>query len=203
MSKTLTLPGALLFVNECVDQRVFNFQEVAKINDANEQWLMAKQRIENMEKLFNESLDERKQLAFEEGYQAGLKQASENMIEVINQCQAVEPLLCELAVSAIKKVLDDLPDDVLLPSLVSNAVRKINNSHSHITVFVHAQCLKLVKSHLNQSLRESPCLKLIEVRQDPRMKKHDCRLETNFGVVNANLIDQLDSITRVFCGERS
>ena len=201
MTKTIAFPGAMFFMNECADQRVFTAQQFDQIKAANQQWSLAKQRIKNTEKSFTDSIDKRRRLAFDEGYQAGLKQASEDMLDVINQCQSAEMHLSELAVSAIKKVLDDLPDDILLPCLVSSAVRKTNDSHSHIAIFVHPQFLQPVKSHLNQALAELPCLKLIEVREDPLMAKNDCRLETSLGVINANLNDQLATITQVFCGQ--
>ena len=201
MAKPLVLPGALFMMNECADQRVFNEQEIAQFESLNEQWSIAKQRIKNMENSFVNSINERKQRAFDEGYQAGLKQSSEKMLMIISQCQAAEQVFSKLAISVINKVLDDLPDDVLLPSLVSCAVKKITESYSYMTVFVHPEFLESVKLHLNQTLAQSPFLKLITVREDLYLNKSDCRIETDLGVVNANLNDQLDAITSVFLEE--
>ncbi len=150
----------------------------------------AKSIIEDAEKVF----EERKQEGYDEGILEGKLEASEKMLDTtlaaVDYLEHLEQSLVDIVQTAVRKVIGDIDDKERIVKVVQNALLKVH-SQQKILVKVSPEDEKSLRESLELMLKSSPdTLSFLDIIADPRMKKGDCILESELGILDASLETQ-------------
>lgn len=136
------------------------------------------------------------------GYQKGLdkvkQELSEEMIKaVVNTTEyfsSVERDVAQLVLATVRKILSDFDDE----KLVLDAVRRgleLLRKNQRLLLRVGPQMAPTLKQKLPEVVKD---MDLIDVIPDDRLTNRDCLLESDIGIVDANIDRQLAAIEQVF-----
>ncbi|MDI6794341.1 MAG: FliH/SctL family protein [bacterium] len=144
------------------------------------------------------------------GEEAGFKEANKKAMALINQAEKVlleaqhkrdeiikgaEAEIIELVILLSEKVIKtDLTQnkEVVLGN-VSAAVKRITGE-GEITVKVNPANLSLAESRKEEFIAGLSGIEGIKVKVDPTITSGGCKIETNFGIIDARIESQLDQL---------
>ncbi|MBH25454.1 MAG: hypothetical protein CMH57_13605 [Myxococcales bacterium] len=147
-----------------------------------------------------------RQQAQAEGYEAGLNDATEALLLARAEYDALlkrsegdlVSLAMELARSLIGHSLELDPKVVV--KLTAQTL-KLARNHRRIEVRVHPEDAPLLHRHAD-ALRESAGTPTLFILEDPQVPRHGCRIETEAGIIEADLETQLDLLAQHLGVER-
>ncbi|HPQ94360.1 MAG: type III secretion system stator protein SctL [Thiothrix sp.] len=158
------------------------------------------QKLAQREKQRALELEQAKVGAVRQGFADGMEQASQEQAEALfgyslrmhQQLQQVEQSMVDLVVDTIREVINGFDSETLVKSAVHNGLELIRNGNK-LTVRAHPQMLEAV----NEQLREvQQSFNHIEVIGDARLKLDECVLESDVGIVNASVEQQVDVLVK-------
>jgi len=144
-----------------------------------------------------------KEKAQEEGFSEGLAKWNEQLQFLEKEKERVEEqmnkTIIPLALTAVKKILGKELE--MKPSLVAEIVKtalKPVSQHRKITIFVNKEDLDLIEEDRSEikALFEHLSTLSIKVRDD--VKRGGCIIETEAGIINAQLESQLTALEAAF-----
>lgn len=106
---------------------------------------------------------------------------------------AVRSEIAALALQVVRKVLGQVPADGVLSALAETAARDMLPAQS-LTLVVHPDHCEAVRARLAAAADTDPTQPRFEVSPDPECAPGVCRIETEFGSVDASLDAQLKRI---------
>lgn len=167
------------------------------------------QRLRDKLEQLNEEAAQRIAAAAEDarvqGYVAGREQAvreardemAQQLAGIARQAAAERETLrgevAALALSVVRKLMGQLPADGVLAALAQNAAREQLGAPS-MTLFVHPDRVEAVRTQLSAIVQADPAEPRLDVKADPECKPDVCRIETEFGTIDASLEAQLSRI---------
>lgn len=101
--------------------------------------------------------------------------------------------IAALALQVVRKLLGQFPADGVLAALAQNAAREQLGAPS-MTLFVHPDRVDSVRTQLAAIASTDPAEPRLDVKPDPECKPDVCRIETEFGTIDASLEAQLNRI---------
>jgi flagellar assembly protein FliH len=148
--------------------------------------------------------------AQQEGFEEGLRQAEQLIIELRETLQSLlnareEALLsvadeiAGLAVEVAEKVIktEVSCDDSLVMALVRDTIQKPGRNVKSLLIKVHPDDVRLVKKSLADNPLPNVNAELI-VMEDPTVDLGSCIVETNGGMIDASFSTQLQLLKRLF-----
>jgi len=137
------------------------------------------------------------------GYEAGLEQGkgviAERMLQTVKKTidyfASAEETLCTLVMSALRKIIGEMDDRELILRVIRNGLALVR-TQKQVVLKVSPADLDAVQREINTILADFPGIGFIDVIADSRLKKSDCILECDIGVIDAGLDTQLQAIKR-------
>lgn len=159
--------------------------------------------------------EEEKQKGHEEGYQRGVQEAKQQMEaqeaeqldhfermkqsleeDYARQIQQIEPMLVEIICKLLHKITGVVVADYqdVLVHIIDNAVKDIENC-SHLAIKVSEDDYADVYSRLEWLRQQLNSNTELELVADPKLEKLECLIETDTGIINCGLDEQLRNLT--------
>ncbi len=161
-----------------------------------------KEAADRKEKSLLES-EEIKKKAEKDGFEAGLEKWNEQLIHLENELRKiredVEKAIVPLVISAAKKIvgktLEAKPETFV--DIVATALKPVLQ-HKRVTIYVNKNDFEMLESHRPEikSLFEHLESLSIGVRDD--IEAGGCLIETEAGIINAELKNQWDALEKAF-----
>ena len=132
------------------------------------------------------------------GYQEGLvkaqQQQSQMMLDTLEKCRQYykksETHLSQIVIKAIRKLIGNFDDIELTLKMTRQAMHTVSNQRQ-VTLHVAPSQVEEIKARLGQVMKEFPEISYVEVTADGRVEPGGCLLETEVGVIDATLENQL------------
>jgi flagellar assembly protein FliH len=158
------------------------------------------------EEIFNKAYQEGLKIGQDEGFKIGEEEAGRlihQMKEIItnaeqkrqNIIKEAEEDIVELAILIAKKIVKkelEIDKEIVIRN-VKEALKKVSD-REEITIRVNLNDLKLTEAHKEEFLKEVSGVKKINIKDDPTIEPGGCRIETDFGSVDADISTQLEEI---------
>jgi type III secretion protein L len=146
-------------------------------------------------------LDTVREQARQAGYRDGHAQAVRALAAFGARMQALaaghDEALQALLLRALRRLLGELPADLLLAQLAAQALQAVRQDAGTVRVQVHP----LLHAAVQQRLARLPSRPWrLEVHADARLGAADCRIETDFGAIDAALDTQLAALQVALAG---
>ncbi|CAA6815627.1 MAG: Unknown protein [uncultured Thiotrichaceae bacterium] len=112
-----------------------------------------------------------------------------------NQLKDIEMNITDVVISAVRKIIDDYDDKDLVSAIVKQGLKPIYKGQK-VSVRVHPEMMpRLIEElGLGDVHDESHFIDLIP---EDQLAKTDCIIESDLGIVNASVDNQLEILTRV------
>jgi len=144
-----------------------------------------------------EQYEKEKKRGYKEGLEEGKRQMSEHIIEMMGRSvtffASIEKKIIYIVMDALEKILGEIKEEELVIRIVKNALASAQ-SEKRVIVRVAAEKVEIVKNKINEIMKNFPVISFIEVVPDPRRKGAGCIIESEIGIVDANLDVQLNAI---------
>lgn len=145
----------------------------------------------------NNEFEKQKQLGFAHGMEEAKQQQAQMMLTTINQCHQYfidqTPIIAELVMRAMKQLVDDFDDVELTLHMTRKALSTVTNQRK-VTLHVAPALVEEVKAQLAQLMKQFPETSYVEVVADQRVEPGGCLLETQVGVIDATIENQISAI---------
>lgn len=146
-----------------------------------------------------------KEQAQKEGYEAGFKAWAEQVAkleaEIVKVRQDTEKLIIPVALKAAKKIVGreiELSETAIVDIIASNL--KAVSQHKKITIYVNKKDLDIVEANKNRLKQLFETLEVLTVRDRADIKPGGCVIETEGGIINAQLENQWRILEAAFQG---
>lgn len=147
-----------------------------------------------------EKLKESAQAAgFAEGYQKWTDQIAELEQEIVKVRQDLQKMLIPVALKAAKKIVGreiELSEDAIV-DIVSNSLKSVSQ-HKKITVFVNKRDLETLERGRPRLKEIFENLEVLSLRERGDIIRGGCVIETEVGIINAQLENQWSALERAF-----
>lgn len=138
---------------------------------------------------------------YRDGLQAAKLEQSTHMIEQVGRAvdyfESVEKRMVDLVMSSVRKIIFDFRDCDLVVSVVKSALSAVR-SQKQITVRVHAEQVEAVQSSVNAMIADFPSITFLDVVADKRVQPNGCIVESEIGLVEVSLDEQLEALHEAF-----
>lgn len=185
------------------DKRIIPAEAVAQLLDAQEVLIKVKNDAEQYKLEVAKECEKLKEAAqaagFSEGYQTWAEHIAKLEQEIINVRKEMEKVLIPVALKAAKKIVGreiELSDETIV-DIVSNSLKAVSQ-HKKVTIYVNKKDLDpLEKSRTRlKDLFES--LEVLSLRDRADIARGGCVIETEGGIINAQLENQWSALERAF-----
>jgi len=134
------------------------------------------------------------------GYEEGLALAAEKTMRTLHKAQRVyrnsEQNMVELVLTALDKIIGDLPAGLIAPKIVLSALRELREDSGHITIAVNPEMVDIVGEQLAAWSDESASSLVLKVIGDNSLGLLDSRLDCGDSVIEAGLPIHLRAVRR-------
>lgn len=144
-----------------------------------------------------------KEQAQHAGYEAGFQEWAQHIAnleqEIINVRKELERLLIPVALTAAKKIVGreiELSEDTIV-DIVMNSLKAVSQ-HKKITIYVNKKDLDPVEKHRTRLKEIFESLEVLSVRERNDVLPGGCIIETEGGIINAQLENQWNALERAF-----
>jgi type III secretion protein L len=136
---------------------------------------------------------------YRDGVREGKQKIAEKMLETVQRTvdymASSEETICEIVVTAVRRVIGEMDDRERIVRIVRNALAVVR-SQKRVIVKVAQQDLDTVRGEVDALMRQFPGIEFIEVVADPRLPPQSCILESDMGIVDASIDVQLAAIKK-------
>lgn len=153
------------------------------------------------------ALEEAKERGYQEGYQEGRNAGATELAEIVAQSSQrlaqieaqAEPQLKTLALAIAKKIigkeLEFHPEAVV--DIIKQALSEKARQRREIVLRVNPEDMSFVREHKAELLEVLSRCKEIGIREDPDVSRHGVVIETDAGLIDAQLETQLEVFERI------
>lgn len=174
-------------------------EEVAALLESEEIIRLAKEEAASIREEAKVAYEAEKTRGYEEGLETGRAEMAEAMVRQMSQTAQyfaqVESTIVELVMKALRKVLGEIGEREMIERAVHKAMETTRRK-GHITIRVPPRFAQHLQSRLEELLAAFPRIDFVEVVADERLPADGCVLETEVGVVNATVENQLRTIEK-------
>jgi type III secretion protein L len=183
--------------------RVIPANDVAQLIDAEQVLAKVKSDAEQYKMDVAKECEKLKESAqaagFAEGYQTWVEHIAKLEQEIINVRQELEKLLIPVALKAAKKIVGreiELSDDTIV-DIVSNTLKSVSQ-HKKVTIYVNKKDLDPLEKSRNRLKEIFESLEVLSLRERSDISRGGCVIETEGGIINAQLENQWSALERAF-----
>lgn len=185
------------------NQRIIPAEVVGQLLDAEEVLAKVKSDAERYRLEVAQECEKLKEAAqakgFAEGYQTWAEHIAKLEEEIIKVRQDLEKVLIPVALKAAKKIVGreiELSENTIV-DIVSNALKAVSQ-HKKITIYVNKKDLDPLE-HSRSRLKEIfESLEVLSLRERQDISRGGCIIETEGGIINAQLDNQWSALERAF-----
>ncbi|HEB77424.1 MAG TPA: HrpE/YscL family type III secretion apparatus protein [Methylothermaceae bacterium] len=163
----------------------------------------ARSEAEKIRREASAAFEAEKRRGYEEGLrQARLDQAEQMMALVADNIEfiaSVERQMAEVVTAAVRKILGEFEEPELTLRLVRQALAVVRDQKRG-TLRIAPELADAARAELQRLLAAHPGIGFLEVSPDPRLQPGACLLESELGVVEADLQTQLQALERALRG---
>ncbi len=147
-----------------------------------------------------EEMERSKKQGFEEGKEEGMKEAIRYLTEIHalkeKMFTDLEPQVVQMAFQIAEKIIaQKIQKDEVLLGIVRQAISSaIGNK---IIVYIHPQDMEKIKSQEKELVARLESGQSIHFKEDENIKPGGCKVESELGVLDAQLETQLDAIRKI------
>lgn len=139
------------------------------------------------------------QEGFAEGYQKWAEHIAKIEEEIIKVRQDLEKMLIPVALKAAKKIVGreiELSEDTIV-DIVSNTLKAVSQ-HKKITIYVNKKDLDPLERGRPRLKQIFESLEVLSLRERADVIRGGCIIETEAGIINAQLENQWSALERAF-----
>lgn len=139
------------------------------------------------------------QEGFAEGYQKWADHIANIEAEIIKVRQDLEKMLIPVALKAAKKIVGreiELSEDTII-DIVSNSLKAVSQ-HKKITIYVNKRDLDPLEKGRPRLKQIFESLEVLSLRERADVVRGGCIIETEAGIINAQLENQWSALERAF-----
>ncbi|MDG9668387.1 HrpE/YscL family type III secretion apparatus protein [Hahella sp. CR1] len=178
---------------------VLKSEDYRQLRDAEQTILEARHSADMIMQQAREAYEEEKKRGFEEGLREARHKQVELMLanaaQIIHSYQEIEQTLTNLVIESVRKILNEFDKEELAYQVVRKALYHIGEG-AQVTVKIATDVAAPVRAKIKEALEFYPGLEKFEVIADPNLGDGDCQIESNFGVIRANVDDQMEALTQ-------
>jgi type III secretion protein L len=141
--------------------------------------------------------EDEKQRGHAEGFEAGSQKVVETLFSMVEKgieyVEKLEGTLVYVVRQSLAKILGEVEDNQKIVAIVRQALKMVKDSKG-VKLRLHPDNVGVVRTRLDEVLATLPTSPTIDCSPDSTMTKDQCILETEFGIVDASLDIQLQSI---------
>jgi type III secretion system HrpE/YscL family protein len=149
--------------------------------------------------------DEQASLGYDEGYKKGYEEALAKLGEIEEDVQktfeGLEPKLVMLSVKVAEKIIGQelatRPDTIA--AIVAQALKTVRHQRE-VNVRVHPSHAAALEAHKKTLLGVLSRARDVVIRPDPSIREGGCVIETELGILDADLRTQLEILERALGG---
>lgn len=138
---------------------------------------------------------------FEEGMEQALMEQSERMIEnasrMVDFFSSVEQRMVGLVMASVRKIILDFDDTERVMSVVASGLAVMRNQ-KQLTLRLAPEHVESVRARATELLERYPGIGMLDFVPDSRLKGDAAILESDIGVVEASIEQQLKAIEAGF-----
>jgi type III secretion protein L len=139
------------------------------------------------------------------GYADGLAEAKReqagSMIEIVchtvEYFSRVESRMVDLVLDSVRKIVGDFDDRTRVVAVVRGALSLVR-TEKHLLLRVHPDQVEAVRVKLTDLLSVFPAIEFIDVCGDAGLAQDACAIESDIGIVEANIPNQIDIMRKSF-----
>lgn len=140
-----------------------------------------------------------KQEGFAEGYQKWAEHIAKIEEEIVKVRGELEKMLVPVALKAAKKIVGreiELSDNTIV-DIVSNSLKAVSQ-HKKITIYVNKKDLDPIEANRPRLKEIFESLEVLSLRERSDVARGGCIIETEGGIINAQLDNQWAALERAF-----
>ena len=180
--------------------KVLKAEDYARMVEANDLLEEARRSYEKITAEAHEIYDKQRSQGYEEGLEEGRMEHAARVFEVaaesLDYFEKLEMSVVKIVSDALERVLGELNEDEVILRVVKSGIAIARNEH-RVVVRVCPEQVGVVEKAQADLLRHFAGIRLLDVVADSRLKKGDCLVESEMGVVDAGLETQLAALNRV------
>jgi type III secretion protein L len=184
-------------------QKILPAKEFSTLLEAEEVLSRAQEEALKYRKKVVEECELQKEQSAKEGFEEGLLQFNKQIAylekEIVRQREEIQKSIVSLATAAVKKIigkeLKTHPEVIV--DLVSTALKPVKQ-HRRVTIYVNSDDLAIVEKHRPQIKDLFEHLENLSIQAREDITKGDCIIETEAGIINAQLDNQLLALEQAF-----
>jgi type III secretion protein L len=181
--------------------RVVKAEDLAAWVQAEQIVQHAREQAEQIEASAQAAYEAERERGLQEGRAQARLETAEQMMETVARSidffANIEAEMVELVMRAIRKIIDDYDDTERILLTVRNVLAVVRNQ-KQITLRLNPREVDSVQSRVNDLLSRFPAIGYIEIVPDARLLAGSCVLESDIGLVEASMHDQLTAIENAF-----
>lgn len=140
-----------------------------------------------------------KRRGFEDGLAAGQAEVAERMVTLVTRSvdylASAEGEVARTVLVCLRKILGEFPEEDLVLRAARAALGLVR-SESRIRLCVRPEVEPALRDRVGALLAGHGDIGFVEIVGDPSMTRGGCRLETELGVVDASIEQQLDALEK-------
>lgn len=183
--------------------KVIPAEDFSVLLDANEILQEVYEDAEKYKKEVVTEIETLKEQAQKEGFEAGFQQWAEHVAkleeEIVNVRKETEKFIIPVALKAAKKIVGreiELSETAIVDIVASNL--KAVSQHKKIAVYVNKKDLDIVEANKNRLKQLFETLEVLSIRDRPDIQPGGCIIETEGGIINAQLENQWRILENAF-----
>lgn len=185
------------------NQKIIPAESVGLILDAQEVLVRVKQDADKYKVEVAQECEKLKELAKQEGFAEGYQKWTEHIAkieeEIIKVRGELEKMLIPVALKAAKKIVGreiELSEDTIV-DIVSNSLKAVSQ-HKKITIYVNKKDLDPIEASRPRLKDIFESLEVLSLRERSDIARGGCVIETEGGIINAQLENQWAALERAF-----
>ncbi len=181
------------------EQKILRAEEYAAYAQADTLVSMGQAEADRIIEEAKAAYEAEKVRGFSEGEAAGKTQIAEHMVDyvarIVANLQRFEVKLVDMLMQALHQIIGEIDNKELIIGVVSKALQVVR-SQKRVMIRVAPSDLSTVEDQLNGYLERYHSINFLDVSSDDRLKPGDCMLETDVGVVDGRIEQQLEVIRK-------
>ncbi len=185
-----------------VTKEVLEAQSVAKkiLEEAKGEAAQIKAEAKEILGQVQEEMERSKQQGLEEGKEEGMREAIRYLTEIHllkeKMFKDLEPQIIQMAFQIAEKIIaQKIQKDEVLLGIVRQAISSALGNK--ITVYVHPQDMEKIRSQEKSLLERLDVGQSVHFKEDENIKAGGCKVESELGVLDAQLETQLEAIRKI------
>lgn len=174
--------------------KVLKASEYNRYLNAQELVDAAEEKAADIIRQAEDTFQEQKQKGYHDGLLKAQQKQSQMMLDTLNQCnhyfKKSENILANIVIQSVRKLIGNFDDLDLALNMTRQSMQTITNQRQ-VTLHITPTQVDDVKARLGQVMKEFPEVSYVEVTADERVEPGGCLLETEVGVIDGTLENQL------------